>query len=117
MTVHSPEAIQAEKRRYLQVFGWLALLTALELGTVYLPIIKFVVVLILVILALTKAALVALYYMHLAVERRTLLTIAITPLILCAFLVFMLAPDHTHITRIQTRKTPDAADAGAPEHH
>jgi cytochrome c oxidase subunit IV len=47
---------------------------------------------------------VALFYMHLAVERRTLLTIAITPLLLCAFLVFMLAPDHTHMTRMQTQK-------------
>jgi cytochrome c oxidase subunit 4 len=106
MAVHTAAEIAAERARYWQVFVWLGGLTILEIGAVYLPIAKVGIVLILVILALTKAALVALFYMHLAVERRTLLTIAITPLVLCAFLVFMLAPDHTHMTRMQTQKAP-----------
>jgi caa(3)-type oxidase subunit IV len=48
---------------------------------------------ILVVLAFTKAALVALYFMHLKFERRTMLFVAVTPVILCVFLIFMLIPD------------------------
>jgi caa(3)-type oxidase subunit IV len=46
-----------------------------------------------VALAFTKAALVALYFMHLKFERRTLMLVAVTPVILCVFLMFMLIPD------------------------
>jgi cytochrome c oxidase subunit 4 len=42
-----------------------------------------------------KAALVALYFMHLKFENRTLGIIAVTPMILCVFLLFMLMPDAT----------------------
>jgi cytochrome c oxidase subunit IV len=42
---------------------------------------------------LTKAALVALFFMHLKFERSTLMIIAFTPLLICTFLVFMLLPD------------------------
>ena len=33
MTVHTPEQLAHEQRRYLQVFAWLVVLTAVELGT------------------------------------------------------------------------------------
>ena len=113
--VHTPEEIAAEHRRYMQVFVWLGVLTLAELGVTYMGLPKFLLVLILIVLALTKAAMVGLFYMHLAVERRTLMLIAITPLFLCAFLVFMLAPDHTHTTRMQVHKTAPAE--AAPAHH
>jgi len=116
MAVHTAAEIAAERARYRQVFYWLGGLTLLEIGAVYLPIVKFGIVIILILLALTKASLVALFYMHLAVERRTLLTIAITPLVLCAFLVFMLAPDHTNMTRMQTRKSAQP-EIPAGAHH
>jgi caa(3)-type oxidase subunit IV len=47
----------------------------------------------LVILAVWKAALVAMYFMHLKFERRTLAMIAIVPFVLCLFLILMLLPD------------------------
>jgi caa(3)-type oxidase subunit IV len=47
----------------------------------------------LVILAVWKAALVAMYFMHLKFERRTLAMIAVVPFILCLFLILMLLPD------------------------
>jgi cytochrome c oxidase subunit IV len=78
---------------YIAVFIWLAALTAVEVAVVYLPLTKLAMAAILVVLAFTKAALVALYFMHLKFERRTMLFVAVTPVILCVFLMFMLIPD------------------------
>lgn len=112
MTVHSPEAIAQEERRYLQVFFWLFVLTVLEVGATYMPISKFMIGMVLVVLAATKAAMVAMFYMHLAHETRTLAYIALTPAVLCIFLVFMLLPDLGAVTRLI-----EAAVAGAPAGH
>jgi cytochrome c oxidase subunit 4 len=78
---------------YMAVFYWLAALTVIEVGVTFLPITKLALGAILVVLAFTKAALVALYFMHLKFERRTLMLVAVTPVILCVFLMFMLIPD------------------------
>src|SRR5919204_2134366 len=78
---------------YMAVFYWLAALTAIEVGVVYLPFTKLATGAILVVLAFTKASLVAMYFMHLKFERRTLAIIALTPVILCIMLMFMLLPD------------------------
>jgi len=82
---------------YMGVFWWLLALTLLEVifgslrtGPSYPHIAKIV---LLVSMAVGKAALVALYFMHLKFETRTLGIIAITPMILCAFFLFMLMPD------------------------
>jgi caa(3)-type oxidase subunit IV len=116
MMSHTPEQLAHEQRRYLQVFFWLALLTAVEIGVIYTPIPHLAIALMLVTLAATKAALVALFYMHLAVEKRTLTYIALTPALLCVLLVFALLPDLGAITRSLTTATPPpAAEAGA--HH
>ena len=111
MTKHSPEQLKQEERRYLQVFAWLAILTALELGVIYMPIPHLAIGLMLVVLAGTKAALVALFYMHLSLEKRTLTYIALTPAVLCVLLVFALLPDLGAITRALTHAVPPAVEA------
>jgi cytochrome c oxidase subunit 4 len=78
---------------YMGVFYWLAALTVIEVAVTFLPLTKLALGAILVVLAFTKAALVALYFMHLKFERRTLLFVAVTPVILCVFLMFMLIPE------------------------
>jgi cytochrome c oxidase subunit 4 len=78
---------------YIGVFWWLLALTVIEVAVVYLPLAKFIVVILLIGLALSKAALVAMYFMHLKFERLTLGVIALVPLILCVFLILMLLPD------------------------
>ena len=100
MTVHSPEAIAQEERRYFQVFAWLFILTIGEIGLTYLPLSKMVIGSGLVLMAASKAALVGLFYMHLSHEKTTLKWIALTPAILCVFLVLMLLPDLGAITRM-----------------
>src|SRR5213594_2330274 len=112
MTAHSPEQLAHEQRRYLQVFAWLTILTAVELAVIYMPIPHLAIGFMLVLLAATKAALVALFYMHLAVERRTLTYIALTPAVLCVLLVFALLPDLGAITRALTHaERPVAVEA------
>lgn len=78
---------------YIGVFWWLLALTILEIAVIYMPWARLIIVILLVGLALSKASLVALYFMHLKFERVTLGVIAVTPLILCVFLILMLLPD------------------------
>jgi cytochrome c oxidase subunit 4 len=78
---------------YIGVFIWLAALTAVEVGVTFPPLTELAKGAILVVLAFTKAALVALYFMHLKFERRTMMLVAVTPVVLCVFLMFMLIPD------------------------
>jgi cytochrome c oxidase subunit IV len=78
---------------YMGVFWWLLVLTILEIAVVYMPILKMIIAVMLVTLAVTKAALVAMYFMHLKFERTTLALIALSPFVLCVFLILMLTPD------------------------
>lgn len=109
---HAAHDHAQEERRYLVVFVWLAVLTAVEIGITYVPISKMAIGAALVLLAATKAAMVALYYMHLVNEKRTLTYIAITPMILCVFLVLMLLPDLGAITRLLTSSVGVATGSG-----
>lgn len=111
----SPTEIAHEERRYIQVFIWLAILTALEIALTYLPLSRLVIGTGLVLLAASKAAMVALYYMHLVHEKRTLTYIALTPAILCVFLVLMLLPDLGAITRLLVSAIEHGGGA-APAH-
>ncbi len=86
---------------YIAIWIYLAVLTVLELIVAYAPIPKAAMVGLLVGLAFTKAILVAMYFMHLRFERRTLAVIACIPIILVTFLTFMLVPDLS--TRIYAR--------------
>ena len=112
MTVHTAEAVAHEERRYLQVFLLLGILTVLEISVIYMPLPRIAIAGSLVMLAATKAALVALYYMHLINERRILGWIALTPAILCVFLLFMLLPDLGAITRLLAHAMVAATPAG-----
>jgi cytochrome c oxidase subunit IV len=63
-----PKAVAgASRRTYILVFVALAVITAIEIGISYLPVPRAP---ILVPLALVKAGLVALFYMHLKYDRR-----------------------------------------------
>ena len=68
-----------DEPNYMLIFYWLAALTALEVGVTYMGLPKMLMIAILVGLAVAKAAMVAMYFMHLKFERRTLGLIALTP--------------------------------------
>ena len=100
---------------YMAIFWYLAILTVIELAVIYLPLAKFTIGVLLCALALGKAALVAMYFMHLKFEAKTLGWIAVTPLAIATLLVFVLLPDGFAVL-----KTTDAAKkpaATAPAKH
>jgi cytochrome c oxidase subunit IV len=78
---------------YLAVFIYLTLLTGAELGIYKLGLPQMVMIGSLVALALAKATLVAMYFMHLSVERKGLWVVAGVPLVIVAFCYLMLRPD------------------------
>lgn len=78
---------------YMGIFWVLLVLTIVEVALTFLGLPKLLLGSLLVILAVWKAALVAMYFMHLKFERRTLAMIAVVPFILCLFLILMLLPD------------------------
>ena len=78
---------------YMAIFWYLAVLTVVEIAVIYMPLAKLTIGVLLCALALTKAALVAMYFMHLRFEAKTLGWIAVTPLAIATLLVFVLLPD------------------------
>jgi cytochrome c oxidase subunit IV len=78
---------------YMGIFWVLLVLTVVEVALTFLGLPKLLLGSLLVILAVWKAALVAMYFMHLKFERKTLAMIAIVPFILCLFFILMLLPD------------------------
>ena len=78
---------------YMAIFWHLAILTVVEIAVIYLPLAKFTIGVMLCALALGKATMVAMYFMHLRFEARTLGMIAIVPLLIATLLIFVLLPD------------------------
>lgn len=75
---------------YVTVFVVLAVLTAIEVGITYVPMPRLLLVGLLLTLALAKAALVAMYFMHLRFDSRLLTIIFVTPLVLGSVLIYYL---------------------------
>jgi cytochrome c oxidase subunit 4 len=72
---------------YIGIWAALAVLTGIELGVAFLPWSKTTLILLLIGLAVWKALLVALYFMHLRFEPNRLRILAIAPLPLALILV------------------------------
>ena len=97
---------------YMAIFWTLAVLTVVEIGVVFLPFGKLVNGTLLCALAVGKAALVAMYFMHLKFETRTLGLIAVTPLAIATLLVFVIMPDAFFVDH-KTANVKPAASAPA----
>jgi len=72
---------------YIAVWIGLAVLTAIELTVAFLPWSKRTIILVLIFLALWKALMVALYFMHLRFEPTRMRILAAAPLPLAVILV------------------------------
>ena len=101
---------------YMAIFWSLALLTVIEIAVIYLPLAKLTIGVLLCALALGKAALVAMYFMHLRFETRALGMVAVTPLAIATLLVFLLLPDGVAVAK-KTEIKKAGADAPAPAKH
>lgn len=95
---HAPMGTEAhaephEEPNYIAVFIYLTVLTGAELLVYSLALPKPVLVGILVAMALAKAVLVAMYFMHLSFERKGLWIIAATPMVILLWGYLMIRPD------------------------
>jgi cytochrome c oxidase subunit 4 len=82
-----------DEPNYMLIFYWLAALTAIEVGVTYAGLPKVLMIALLVGLAVAKATMVAMYFMHLKFERSTLGLIALTPPLLLVMFVCITYPD------------------------
>ncbi|MFZ0889798.1 MAG: cytochrome C oxidase subunit IV family protein [Candidatus Binataceae bacterium] len=119
LTSHAGSVEHAEPN-YVAIFAYLTVLTIAELLVAYYVDVKPVRVGLLVALAWAKAAMVAMYFMHLRFERRALAVIALAPVALVSFLSFMLVPDLSsrvwaRINQHQVVGHPAAQPAPAPQ--
>jgi caa(3)-type oxidase subunit IV len=78
---------------YIKIFYVLLVLTIVEIAIVYMGLPRMLLVALLVIFAVWKASLVAMHFMHLKFEKKTLAVVALAPFVLCVFLILMLMPD------------------------
>ena len=120
----SGHQVEHEEPNYIAIFIYLAILTGVELFVYAVGLPQTAKVGLLIALAFAKAVLVAMYFMHLAIERKVLAIIAITPIVLVTFLCFMLLPDLTtrmwtkfdHKIKVSGPANPDvSAPAPAPQ--
>ena len=86
---------------YMTIFYYLLALTILEIIVALPNYAVWLKAILLISMALGKASLVAMFFMHLRFERLTMGMIAFTPLVICVFLVFMLTPDLSSASRIR----------------
>src|SRR5437588_3871625 len=110
MAEHPSESV------YMRIFYYLLVLTILEIAVALPTYSTLVKGILLVGMALGKAALVAMYFMHLRFERVTLGVIAFTPLVICVFLVFMLTPDLGASNRIPHKSAVPAQQTTGVKH-
>jgi cytochrome c oxidase subunit 4 len=78
-----------EHPNYIAVWVALLVLTVMEVGALYLPFGKLIVVLTLLALSVVKAVLVGMYFMHLKFERWVLIAIITYPLMLSVILTVL----------------------------
>ena len=100
---------------YMAIFWLLAILTVVEIAVVFMPFGKFINGVLLCGLAVGKAAMVAMYFMHLKFETRTLGMIAVTPLVIATLLVFVLLPDGFAVAK-KTDESKKVAPAATSKH-
>ncbi|HJO26114.1 MAG: caa(3)-type oxidase subunit IV [Planctomycetes bacterium] len=77
----------------IKIFLWLAVLTAAEVGVVYLHLSPTLLAALLVGTAVVKAVLVASFFMHLKFEGKLILWMVGGTMILAAFFLLMIWPD------------------------
>lgn len=81
------EHVEKKQPPYMVVFGTLGALTVVEIGVAFIGLPRTLTILALIVLAIWKALLVALYYMHLKFEPRPLWLVVASPLPLAVILV------------------------------
>jgi cytochrome c oxidase subunit IV len=99
---HDPEERAHHRRDYVKIFIALGVLTAIEVGITKVPMPRNIFMVLMIGLAVTKAALVGLYFMHLKYEKRSLLWLAAVPFPLAGLYALLLMLDAQGVLRAIT---------------
>jgi cytochrome c oxidase subunit 4 len=91
----SPEAVKHHVKIYIRVFAALAVLTMITVGVSYLHLATVPAVVLALSIAILKASLVALFFMHLAGERKIIY--AILALTVFFFVFLLIYPSIFHV--------------------
>ena len=106
------EHFEGTNKLFLTVWGWLLLLTGIEVFLGYIHINLHLMLTILVGLSLIKAALIVAYFMHLRFERLSLFLTLIPMLVICICLFLIFFPDGLRAKNLRYQGTAVPAPAG-----
>ncbi|MGH9906415.1 MAG: cytochrome C oxidase subunit IV family protein [Pyrinomonadaceae bacterium] len=95
MSAHAEEHehFAGSNRLFISIWGWLIVLTLIEIFLAYRPMPLHFMLVILMGLSIIKAALIVAYFMHLKFERLSLILTIVPMLVVCICLLFAFFPD------------------------
>src|SRR6266436_343204 len=93
MSAHAEEHFAGSNKLFISIWGWLVLLTLVEIFLAYKPMPIHFMLTILLGLSVIKAALIIAYFMHLKFERLSLILTLVPALVICICLFFVFFPD------------------------
>jgi cytochrome c oxidase subunit 4 len=106
------EHFEGTNKLFLTVWGWLLLLTGIEVFLGYIHINLHLMLTILIGLSLVKAALIVAYFMHLRFERLSLFLTLIPMLVICICLFMIFFPDGLRAKNLRYQGPAVPAPAG-----
>jgi len=117
MSAHADEHFAGTNKLFISIWGWLVVLTLIEIFLAYRPMPIHFMLTILLGLSIIKAALIVAYFMHLKFERFSLIITLIPMLVICICLLFVFFPDSFRSSelRYKFKEAPPVAPAPAEE--
>jgi cytochrome c oxidase subunit IV len=97
------EHVEASKRTFFFVWGWLLAITGLEVVLAYQHLAIKVMLTILMMLSIVKASLIISYFMHLRYERRSLAWTLMPALVFVVGMMFIVFPDSLRALLLRAR--------------
>ena len=114
---HVEEHFAGSNKLFISIWGWLVLLTLVEIFLAYKPMPIHIMLIVLLGLSIIKAALIVAYFMHLKFERLSLILTIVPMLIVCIMLLFVFFPDSFRSAglRYKFQEQPPVAPAPTEE--
>jgi cytochrome c oxidase subunit IV len=89
--------VEASKRTFLYIWGWLVVLTVAELVLAYRRLEIRLMLTLLMTLSIVKASLIISYFMHLKYEKRSLMLLLMPAMVFVIAMMFVIFPDSLRI--------------------
>lgn len=114
---HAEEHFAGSNKLFISIWGWLVVLTLVEIFLAYKPMPIHLMLIVLLGLSIIKAALILAYFMHLKFERLSLILTLIPALVVCIMLLFVFFPDSFRSAglRYKFKEQPPVAPAPLEE--